>query len=164
MRLLLPYDRNAAVDYAARWAKDRNPKFADFSLMGGDCANFISQCLYAGCQRMDRREDIGWYYRSLADRAPAWSGVRFLHEYLLREKQTGLMGEACEEEALEPGDVVFLRGGGRVYHSLLVLSQPPVMVAAHTIDSWMRSLEDYRYADILPVHILGMTNGGGRSA
>ena len=39
------YDRQKAVDYALTWALDRNPKFYDFSSLGGDCTNFISQCI-----------------------------------------------------------------------------------------------------------------------
>ena len=45
---LYPYDRQAAVDYAHRWAYHRNPNFYNFDELGGDCTNFASQCLYAG--------------------------------------------------------------------------------------------------------------------
>ena len=42
------YDREAAVEYANKWAYGRNPRFYDFSQLGGDCTNFASQCIYAG--------------------------------------------------------------------------------------------------------------------
>lgn len=42
------YDREKAVAYAHKWAYGRNPAYADFSAMGGDCTNFLSQCLHAG--------------------------------------------------------------------------------------------------------------------
>ena len=45
--MLRPYDRQAAVDYAHRWAYHRNPDFYNFDELGGDCTNFASQCLYA---------------------------------------------------------------------------------------------------------------------
>ena len=45
---LRPYDRQAAVAYAHRWAYLRNPAFYNFDKLGGDCTNFASQCLYAG--------------------------------------------------------------------------------------------------------------------
>jgi hypothetical protein len=35
---ILPYNRIAAVDYAHEWAFRRNPAYADFSEMGGDCS------------------------------------------------------------------------------------------------------------------------------
>ena len=68
------YDREAAVAYARRWALGRNPRFGDFSALGGDCANFASQCLWAGWGDMTE----GWHYRSMNERTPSWSGVRFL--------------------------------------------------------------------------------------
>ena len=44
---LHPYDREAAVLYAHQWAYGRNPLFYDYELLGGDCTNFASQCIYA---------------------------------------------------------------------------------------------------------------------
>ena len=45
---IIPYDREAAVRYAHRWAYGRNPRFYNFDELGGDCTNFASQYLYAG--------------------------------------------------------------------------------------------------------------------
>ena len=42
------YNRASAVAYARRWALSRNPLFTNFAGRGGDCTNFISQCVYAG--------------------------------------------------------------------------------------------------------------------
>ena len=49
MLIDLPYNRQRAVEYAKKWALSRNPLFADFTGIGGNCTNFVSQCLYAGC-------------------------------------------------------------------------------------------------------------------
>ena len=48
MLITKPYQRERAVEYARRWALDRNPLFADFSGIGGNCTNFVSQCVLAG--------------------------------------------------------------------------------------------------------------------
>ena len=42
------YDPQAAVNYAEAWWNGRNPAYHDYSGSGGDCANFVSQCLIAG--------------------------------------------------------------------------------------------------------------------
>ena len=42
------YNAQKAYNYAKRWALDRNPNYYDYSEEGGDCANFVSQCLIAG--------------------------------------------------------------------------------------------------------------------
>ena len=72
------YNRAAAVQYANRWAYFRNPEYYDFSAIGGDCTSFASQCILAGGAPMNYTPDFGWYYRNLNDRAPAWTGVKFL--------------------------------------------------------------------------------------
>lgn len=45
---IISYDPNKAIAYARQWAKSRNPNYHDYSGEGGDCANFVSQCLIAG--------------------------------------------------------------------------------------------------------------------
>jgi hypothetical protein len=51
-RLLAPlwtWDQQAAVDYGNAWYNGHNTaRYADYSAVGGDCANFVSQCLIAG--------------------------------------------------------------------------------------------------------------------
>jgi hypothetical protein len=42
------YNPQAAVNYADTWWNGRNPNYHDYSSEGGDCANFVSQCLIAG--------------------------------------------------------------------------------------------------------------------
>ena len=44
----LSYNPQAAIAYAKEWAYRRNPQYHDYSYEGGDCANFVSQCLIAG--------------------------------------------------------------------------------------------------------------------
>ena len=82
MLLPLPYDRRRAVEYARRWALSRNPLFVNFAGQGGDCTNFVSQCILAGCSVMNYTDTFGWYYISPSDRAPAWSGVDELYSFL----------------------------------------------------------------------------------
>jgi hypothetical protein len=152
------YDRAAAVRYARAWALSRNPRYSDFTSMGGDCANFISQCLHAGGAPMDYTEDVGWYYRSVRDRSPAWSGVFFLHRFLTRERGAGVFARRVERaELLQGGDVVFLLAGDRIYHSLMVLAaSPDPPVAAHTADSLMRPLSTYEGARKMFMRIEGI--------
>jgi len=157
MMKLTAYDRAAAVRYAEQWALRRNPAYGDFTHLGGDCTNFISQCLYAGSGVMNGTEDTGWYYRGMNRRAPAWSGVKFLHRFLLRESGAGPVGEEAELGELLPGDVIFLSDGNRLYHSLMVVRSEGVpLIAAHTADSWLRPLTDYGRANPVPVHIRGV--------
>ena len=71
----IPYNRDAAVAYARKWALGRNPAYYDFQDVGGDCTNFASQCIYAGARTMNFTSVFGWYYRSSYD----YETSRFLH-------------------------------------------------------------------------------------
>ena len=73
------YNRDAAVTYAARWAFSRNPAYLDFQQLGGDCTNFVSQCLYAGSGVMNFTPVYGWYYRTASNRTASWTGVEYLY-------------------------------------------------------------------------------------
>ena len=68
MDYLMPYNREKAVEYADTWAMGRNPAYYDYSNLGGDCTNFISQCLYAGGGIMNYTRDLGWYYNNVTTR------------------------------------------------------------------------------------------------
>ena len=48
MKELKEYNREAAAEYARTWALYRNPKYKDYDSWGGDCTNYISQCIHAG--------------------------------------------------------------------------------------------------------------------
>lgn len=160
---LRPYDRFAAVQYAHRWAYGRNPAFYDFSELGGDCTNFVSQCLFAGGNEMNFTPTYGWYYIDANQKAPAWTGVPYLHRFLLREQPTiGPKAELTGLENLEWGDVIQLSFEGIEYqHTALVVAiQKPytpetVLVAAHSIDTDYRPLSTYAYQQLRCLHVLG---------
>lgn len=42
------FSNTAAVAYAQKYALNYNPEYRDFTDQGGDCTNFVSQCLHAG--------------------------------------------------------------------------------------------------------------------
>lgn len=162
MLIEIDYDRDAAVDYALKWAFMRNPRFYDFEDIGGDCTNYVSQCLYAGCGVMNYSNMNGWYYINSDDRAPSWTGVKFLQEFLLTNEGAGVYGTVSPLEALVPGDIIqFQNSEGRFYHSLFVsyVVQPAlpqnIFVCAHSYDARDRRLSTYGYFNALGIHILG---------
>ena len=153
------YDRGAAVRYAERWALGRNPAYADFDGLGGDCTNFVSQCVYAGAGVMNYTPDTGWFYAALNRRAAAWTGVSQFSRFITTNTGPGPYGRLAGRQELQPGDVIQLGNAeGVFYHSLLLLSATPdaIYVAAHTVDSLWRALDSYRYAKAQYIHILGV--------
>lgn len=163
MRRIIPYDRQAAVRYAHRWAFGRNPKFYDYEELGGDCTNFASQCLYAGTGVMNYTPTFGWYYINANDKAPAWTGVPFFFNFMTRvEESPGPFGLEASMKMLQPGDFVQFRfSADRYGHTpiIVAIGDPPapnnILVAAHSIDADFRPLDTYDYQEIRFIHILG---------
>lgn len=156
------YDRRRAVSYALKWAYSRNPRFYDFEDIGGDCTNFVSQCLYAGCGVMNYSGENGWYFIDTNNRSPSWTGVEFLREFLLTNKGTGVYGELRGLNELKPGDVIQLRNNaGRLYHTMIVSyilypgNPENIFICAHSYDARNRRLSTYDYAGAEGIHILG---------
>jgi hypothetical protein len=160
------YERTRAVEYARRWAFDRNPLFYDFAGIGGDCTNFVSQCVLAGSCVMNFTPDFGWYYRSAANRAPAWTGVEPFWRFMIGASDftrvnggIGPFGEAATFDTVQSGDVVQLaREDGTYYHTLLITGREneELLVAAHTNDAFDRPLSSYTAPLRRYLHIRGV--------
>lgn len=159
----MTYNRGSAIAYAHKWVYGRNPKYYDFDPLGGDCTNFISQCLYAGCGVMNFTRDVGWYYNSINDRAPAWSGVEFLYRFLTTNKQDGPFAKQLPLSSALAGDIIQLSFDGIAFaHSLIVVGtgEKPgpdnILITTHTYDSDNRPLNTYQYQLSRLLHIEGV--------
>lgn len=154
----IPYDREAAVAYARRWAFGRNPAFYDFENIGGDCTNFASQCIYAGAGVMNYTPVTGWYYRSASDRTASWTGVEYLYNFLVSNRSVGPYAYEVSRDEVMPGDVVQLgRETGDFYHTpVIVAVEPAILVAAHTYDALDRPLSSYNFYTARFLHIDGV--------
>ena len=160
------YQRERALAYARRWAFARNPLFYNFTEIGGDCTNFVSQCVLAGCCVMNATPIFGWYYRSVEDRAPAFTGVQAFWDFftgapdfIAANGGTGPFGTPCEGSEVERGDVVQLgREDGTYYHTLLVVERTgrEVFVAAHSNDVYDRPLSSYNAPRVRFLHVEGV--------
>ena len=154
----VPYERERAVLYARRWAKRRNPLFYEFDELGGDCTNFVSQCLLAGNCVMNFTPDYGWYFIDPGDRSPSWTGVEFFYRFLTENTGAGPFGREVAREQAEVGDVVQLFNGTRFYHTLLItdVRDGVIYVSAHSYDALDRDLATYTYRADRFIHVEGV--------
>ena len=166
MLLSIPYDRRRAVEYARRWALNRNPLFIDFTGQGGNCTSFVSQCIFAGAPIMNYTPTFGWYYVSAEDRAPAWSGVDELYDFLTGAPDftRANMGygpyatDMINSRAIDIGDVIQLaNSSGNFYHTLIIsgFTDSDILVCAHSDDALDRPLSTYNYASLRVLHVEG---------
>ena len=159
MLVTKPYLRERAVTYARKYAFGQNPIFGNFRGIGGNCTNFVSQCIYAGSCVMNYTPTFGWYYISLDDRSPSWTGVQFFYNFMIDNKGVGPFGKEAGLDEMEIGDVIQLGNNqDGFYHTLLIVgfeSEDP-LVAAQTDDAFARPLSTYSYDFSRFIKILGV--------
>lgn len=130
------YNPEAAVKYAMTWVDSekviRNEsEFAVYDEYGGNCNNYISQCLNAGGIPMDYHGNIDtqwkWYGETVnfeetdAGRSPSWAGVEEFHTYA--RENTGYGLKAVVDDNVysgSPGDVLQYGHGGEWRHSVFI--------------------------------------------
>ncbi|HHW90304.1 MAG TPA: amidase domain-containing protein [Clostridiales bacterium] len=156
MRKIL-YNRSAALEYAKKWAYSRNPKYYDFSNLGGDCTNFISQCVFAGINVMNFTPITGWYYLSAGNRTASWTAAEYFFKFMINNKGAGPQAAQINQSQIIEGDIIQLSFKDNVFtHSLFVVATiPEITVATHTFDSYDRPLRSYIFDKIRFIKITG---------
>lgn len=159
----IEYDRQRVLEYAKKWAYDRNPKYYNFDNVGGDCTSFISQCIYEGAKTMNYSKEKGWYYINGNNKSPSWSGVEFLYNFLTNNKSVGPYGEQIEQHKIQIGDIAQLSfNGNKFEHTLLIVNIEnkanlnKIYIATHTFDSYNKRISSYNFQKIRFIHIQGV--------
>ena len=110
----------------------------------------------------------GWYYIDPDNKAPAWTGVEYLYNFLTRPQASlGPVAQVTEDlRSAMLGDVIQLRFAGDVFqHSPVVVqssadgSPDKILLAAHSSDADWRPLSSYEYESYRVLHILGAYDG-----
>lgn len=167
--MLNKYNGAAAANYAIKYALESNKKYKYFKSSnedGGDCTNFVSQCLYAGGAPMDYNNVRPWWYDMKRGQASiCWAVAHSLFWYLKinqslnRNKIKGL--EVEDISMLEIGDMIFYENYKNIiFHSAIVTSfvedsgnkQP--RISQHTFDQlngpYLKSY-DYKKAHYIKI-------------
>ena len=153
------YNRENAVAYARKYALVRNPIFFTFEGIGGNCTNFVSQCVLAGSCVMNFEPIYGWYYLSLRRRSPSWTGVEFFYDFMLSNVGVGPYGVSADRNTVEIGDVVQIaKEDGDFYHTLIIskIENGDIYICANTNDALDKPLSEYSYTTERFIHIKGV--------
>ena len=159
------YSGGGASQYALDYALNYNSNYADFTSYGGDCTNFVSQCMYeGGGLPMDYGSQYGtdcWFYTNSTNRSATWTGVNQLYNYIFGSSST-INASNSTWGSVGFGDLIqLLHSDGSGYHSLIISGivyngsgKSDLLVCAHTTDRRHVSLASYypgtsrRYIDI----------------
>lgn len=146
------YDRIAAVQYARQWALKRNPKFQDYEDWGGNCTNYISQCVNAGGVPMDPYGGNvmkQWYWYSDKKRTPSWTAAQPFFEYFTGNNNSntqnfGVYAAEVGYDDLELGDIVQLVKYGKAYHTMIITG---ILLDGDKVQDYLESQNTYDLLD-----------------
>lgn len=134
-----PYDREAAVAYSSQWVGKRNEEWDDFSGSGGNCQNFVSQCLYAGGIPMDFQGDEQWMWRNDGTYSASWVGVDPFYYYADANQGEGLAASAdVSYYEGEEGDLIRM-GSPEDWNHVVIISYVVRDEQGNTIDYLINS-------------------------
>lgn len=124
------YDRSASISYAHQWVQVRNDQWEDYGIYGGNCQNYVSQCLYAGGIPMDTQGAYLWkWYSETPDntarasgRSSSWSSVESFREYAAGNTGYGLVAwVGASYYSGEAGDVLQLGPSDDWRHTVIIV-------------------------------------------
>ena len=172
------YDAEKAVSYSYKWVDKtkiiRNPDYSDYSIYGGNCQNYVSQCLLAGGIPMDiegnYEQQWKWYsdfsnhYQTAWGRVPSWSGTEAFYEYTKLNTGSGLVAKNTKYiYCASPGDIMQYVVDDWARHSVIVSkiiyddggNIVEILVNSNTTDHVDYPLTAYGYTNIRLIHITG---------
>lgn len=101
------YDLSKAIAYADKWALSRNPSYSYYGGRGGDCSNFVSQCLHAGGFPMNS----AWYGYGHDKDAKNWISQNDLRAYLVGNGYGKLINNPSDSD-IRIGNPVWYKWSG----------------------------------------------------
>lgn len=173
------YNSQAAIKYAMTWVDPveviRNENnFGVYDTYGGNCNNYISQCLYAGGIPMDYEGDINtqwkWYGESVnldetdEGRSPAWAGVAEFYTYA--SENTGYGMDAIVDDNVysgSVGDILQYGHNDEWLHSVIITEVVKdknanvldYLINSNTTDRTNYPASAYGYSDLRLIKIVG---------
>ncbi|WKY43461.1 amidase domain-containing protein [Eubacteriaceae bacterium ES2] len=173
------YDRDAAVAYAMKWVDPvdvvRNDSvYGVYDSYGGNCNNYISQCLVAGDIPMDTEGDLyeqwKWYgenvdaYEEEYGRSPSFTGVNEFYSYASDNSGFGMV--AIVDDNLysgQAGDILQYGYDDNWMHSVIVTdvvensdgSTVDYLINSNTTDRINYPASAYGYAQMRIIKIVG---------
>ena len=165
-----PYNREDAVNYAMQYANSRNSKYYDYSDVGGNCANYGSQTIYAGGIPMDTVGDQIWkYYGTGVDgtsnktgRSNSWTSTSYFYNYARNNTGYGMCADVdINIFYAEGGDIIQVGYSGYT-HTTVVVDKAikdgkivDIIINSNTVGLENYPLLGYTYQNKRLIKILG---------
>lgn len=159
------YNYSDAVAYAKRYYSSYNTAYPDWSSYGGDCANFISQCLYAGGKNMKGTPGTSeeadnwsnWFSKGTSCNtekvSSTWRVANAFKSYWQKNASGystfSSVGSSSYGYGFKGDAISLLNSNGSAYHTLIIVDYDSencdFIVATHTYNTKTAHLSDYSY-------------------
>jgi len=172
------YNSKDAIDYAMTWVDPieviRNNDFGVYDDYGGNCNNYISQCLNASGIPMDYLGDFDtqwkWYGDTVNEdedsygESPSWAGVEEFYTYASENTGYGLETVVGDNVySGDVGDIIQYANNGEWVHSVIVTevikddqgNVQDYLINSNTTDRINYPASAYGYSELRLIKILG---------
>ncbi|KQC05899.1 MAG: hypothetical protein APR54_07925 [Candidatus Cloacimonas sp. SDB] len=148
------YDRSAVIDYIDLCWDEYNDSYQNFAGSGGDCANFVTQCLIAG-----GRDIYDPHLHNVLTHPVYMPTLSHTRIYLIPFLEKIGVKQIGDTANLQVGDLIFWKSGNRFPHTAIIVEiSDSIYYAAHTKDYRRKGLanplsQNYHYFRILDGYI-----------
>ncbi len=150
------YDRADVVAYAKKWWNSRNDYYNDYSDSGGDCANFVSQCTFAGGMgkfgdSSDPENQQWWFRHSNYTDSKSWrycptqvDAWRWQHANLTPARYV-VKVSTSKPDGFSKGDVAWTTDSGSEKHALICtgFSGKTPLFSCHSANQWNKPISHW---------------------
>ena len=141
------YNVSNAIAYADKYCINYNSSYNSYKGRGGDCANFVSQCLYAG----GFKQDSDWYKHSVA-----WINVM---RQIAHFKAYGNFLNAKNENLIKGNPIYFDWNGDGVYdHATICVGRNnsgTAILDSHTKDLYHATWTNWSFKKAATIQLHG---------
>ncbi len=136
------YDVDAVIAYSDKYALNYNTAYYNFNPNGGDCANFVSQCISAGGMPQvvcDTYGTSGWFYKASNNRSATWTGAPQLKTWMANNR--GVLIANPTSAQMYAGSPFFSNNSG---HAMLCVGNNTAgspIFSAHNSDRWREKID-----------------------
>lgn len=136
------YDVDAVIAYSDKYALNYNTAYYNFNPNGGDCANFVSQCISAGGMPQvvcNTYGTSGWFYKAANNRSATWTGAPQLKTWMANNR--GVLIANPTSAQMYAGSPFFSNDSG---HAMICVGNNTAgspIFSAHNNDRWREKID-----------------------
>lgn len=120
-----------AIIHALNYYSNPNPNYQNYTGMGGDCTNSVSQCVQAGGWTQITSGTNKWHHTSSSNCSPSWTSAASFGTFLSNSNRVSSYSTTSLSNVVG-GDIVQRITNGTAYHSMIVTKKQTINNVSRT--------------------------------